>query len=111
LSALVGVLAAHEGEAHGAVVVLAGSRNRPADSAAISFGIGEAIPVDRGGFQAAGEDAAGPVGFSGDGSFAGGDDAGEGAVFGDLGVQSLFTRLSSVWTARPEENAGGVGIA
>ena len=68
LRALIGVLAAHKYEPYGFAVVIAWCCDCPADPAAIPIAVGEAIPVDCRGLEAACQDAASPIRTLRDGS-------------------------------------------
>src|SRR6185436_19580668 len=65
--ALVDILTAHEGEVHRAWIVWRGRRDRPADPAAVSVDVGEAIPVGAGRLESADQNARGPVRVARDG--------------------------------------------
>src|ERR1700744_2729042 len=93
LSALVCVLTTDEGKAHRSRILFRWRGKGAANAASIPMLIGEAIPVDAGGFQTADKHSACPVGRSRDARLGRSNDAMERYVFCYFDLQAIDRRL------------------
>jgi hypothetical protein len=87
--ALVDILTAHEGEVHGAGIVRQRRRDRAANPAAVSVGVGKPLPGRARRRESADQNARGPVRGARDGCRRVDDDPAECLILGDLDGQEL----------------------